>query len=117
MIVLTLSKVPPSLRGDLTKWYSEIQTGVFVGNVSARVRDRLWQRVLANIGHGEATMVFNAQNELGYQFLTTRADHAVVDYDGLPFMMRRDHTDTTVDPGFSQAAKFHQAHKYQGRRR
>lgn len=45
MIVVTLSKVPPSLRGDLTKWYQEIQTGVYVGSVNARVRDLLWERI------------------------------------------------------------------------
>lgn len=39
MIVITLTKVPYSLRGDLTKWCQEIQTGVYVGNVNARIRD------------------------------------------------------------------------------
>lgn len=41
MIVITLSKVPMSLRGDLTKWCQEVQTGVYVGNFSARIRDLL----------------------------------------------------------------------------
>ena len=39
MIVITLSKTPQSLRGDLTKWCQEVQTGVYVGNFSARIRD------------------------------------------------------------------------------
>ena len=56
MIVITLSKVPPSLRGDLTKWFQEVQTGVYVGNINARVRDALWERIQKNIGvNGEAT--------------------------------------------------------------
>lgn len=54
MIVVTLTKVPQSLRGDLTKWYQEVQTGVYVGNVSARIRDLLWDRINRNIGSGEA---------------------------------------------------------------
>ncbi len=45
MIVITLTKVPNSLRGDLTKWYQEIQTGVYVGNVTAKIRDELWNRI------------------------------------------------------------------------
>lgn len=45
MIVITLSKTPASLRGDLTKWCQEIQTGIYVGNVNAKVRDLLWERV------------------------------------------------------------------------
>lgn len=112
MIVITLSKVPPKLLGDLTKWYSQIQTGVFVGNVSARVRDLLWTRILENIGSGEATMVYNAKNELGYQFKTTRGDHIVVDYDGLPLMMQVSGDGATVATGFSNAAKYRQARKF-----
>lgn len=107
MIVVTLSKVPPSLRGDLTKWYQEIQTGVYVGNVSARVRDLLWERILKNIGSGEATMAYNAATELGYQFRTTRKDRQVVDYDGIPLMMQLKQRETPIEHGFSNAAKFH----------
>ena len=107
MIVVTLSKVPPSLRGDLTKWYQEIQTGVYVGNVSARVRDLLWERILKNIGNGEATMAYNVATELGYQFRTTRKDRQVVDYDGIPLMMQLKQQEVPVKHGFSNAAKFH----------
>ncbi|MFC6261434.1 type I-E CRISPR-associated endoribonuclease Cas2e [Levilactobacillus fujinensis] len=109
MIVITLTKVPKSLRGDLTKWYQEIQTGVYVGNTSARVRDALWDRILENIGRGEATMVYNAQNELGYQFRTTRKDRQVVDFDGIPLMMHLKEATGGVKHGFSDAAKFHRA--------
>lgn len=107
MIVVTLSKVPPSLRGDLTKWYQEIQTGVYVGSVNTRIRDLLWERILKNIGSGEATMVYNAATELGYQFRTTRKDRQVVDYDGIPLMMHLKQQKTPIKHGFSNAAKFH----------
>ena len=45
MTVITLKKVPASLRGDLTKWMQEIATGVYVGNFSTRVRQYLWERI------------------------------------------------------------------------
>lgn len=109
MIVITLTKVPNALRGDLTKWYQEIQTGVYVGNVSARVRDSLWLRIVENIGRGEATMVYNANNELGYQFKTTRHDHQVVDFDGIPLMMHLVAGQSVEKHGYSNAAKFHKA--------
>ena len=48
MIVITLSKTPASLRGDLTKWCQEIQTGVYVGSVNAKVRDLLWVNSQSN---------------------------------------------------------------------
>lgn len=109
MIVITLTKVPKSLRGDLTKWYQEIQTGVYVGNVSARIRDSLWDRILKNIGRGEATMVYNTNNELGYQFRTTRHDREVVSFDGIPLMVHLKESNGPVKHGFSNAAKFHKA--------
>ena len=40
MVVVTLTDCPPKLRGDLTKWLMEINTGVYVGKVSARIRER-----------------------------------------------------------------------------
>ena len=109
MIVIALTKVPPSLRGDLTKWYQELQTGVYVGNVSARVRDELWERILRDIGSGQAVMAYNAQNELGYQFRTTRKNQQVVDYDGIPLLMRLSESTAPVKLGFSRASKMHRA--------
>jgi CRISPR-associated protein Cas2 len=45
MVVIILEKVPVRLRGELTRWLLELKAGVFVGKVSAMVRDKLWQRV------------------------------------------------------------------------
>ena len=59
MLVITLTNCPPSLRGDLTGWLFEINTGIYVGNVSARVRDELWKRICNNIKNGNATMVYS----------------------------------------------------------
>ena len=47
MIVIMLSDCPPKVRGDLSKWLCEINTGVFVGNVSSRVREEVWQRTVS----------------------------------------------------------------------
>lgn len=110
MIVITLTNTPPALRGDLTRWCQEIQTGVYVGDVSARVRDKLWERVQTNIGNGEATLVYNTNNEQGYAFKTTRKSKQVVDLDGMLFVKHVVNQET-VEHGFSNAAKFHKAHK------
>ncbi len=54
-------------------------------------------------------MVYNAQNEVGYQIKTTRKAYAVVDFDGIPLMMRVNQSSEPVKHGFSNAAKFHRA--------
>ena len=108
MIVITLSKTPASLRGDLTKWCQEIQTGVYVGSVNAKVRDLLWERVQKNIGQGEATLVYNTNNELGYTFRTTRLDRKIVDFDGIP-LLKHVNVTPNLKLGFSNAARYHKA--------
>ena len=65
MTVVTLTNVPNSLRGDLTKWLQEISTGVYVGNINARIREELWKRIVDNIGQGQATMSYARRNEIG----------------------------------------------------
>lgn len=113
MIVITLSKVPMSLRGDLTKWCQEVQTGVYVGNFSARIRDLLWERITKSIGNGEATLIYSTNNELGYTFRTTRKDKQVINFDGLPFIKHLKNSPGSVKRGFSKAAKLHRAKKMQ----
>ena len=66
MVVITLEKVSRSLRGELTRWLVELDTGVFVGRVSARVRELLWEKVVEKAGEGRCTMAWNAANEQGF---------------------------------------------------
>ena len=87
MIVVTVTNCPPSLRGDLTKWLFEINTGVYVGRVSARVREELWKRICSHLKDGQATMVFNAANEQGMDFYTWNSAWEPVDLDGIKLML------------------------------
>lgn len=88
MMVLTVSKCPPGLRGDITKWLQEIGTGVYVGSLNARVRDKLWDRVCEHIGSGEAVMVFPAKNEQGYAFYVHNSQWTPRDFDGIVLMQK-----------------------------
>ena len=88
MIVVSLTNCPPCLRGDLTKWLIELNAGVYVGNVSARVRDELWQRICENVRDGRATMVFSANNEQGMDFRVHHTTWIPTDFDGIRLMLR-----------------------------
>ena len=66
MIVLVLERVRESLRGELTRWLLEIQAGVFVGAVSADVRDRLWKKACEGKGAGSGVLIYRAQTEQGF---------------------------------------------------
>lgn len=88
MVVIVLTACPVGLRGHLTRWLLEISAGVFVGKVSARVRDELWGQVLTMVKDGRALMVFEEANEQGYGFRSHRHHWEVVDVDGLTLMKR-----------------------------
>ncbi len=114
--VITLKKVPPSLRGDLTKWMQEIATGVYVGNFNSKVREEIWERVKENVAAGEATLSYSTQNEIGYSFETRNTRQTNIDFDGIPLVQwaNKECTGQTEETkrGISNAAKFRQARKY-----
>ncbi len=109
MVVITLTDCPPKLRGDLTKWLIEINTGVFVGKINARVREEVWQRVCDNLSNGRATMVFSANNEQRYDFAVCHSQWEPVDYDGVKLIRRplpgAAAQVNALKPGFSHAAQ------------
>lgn len=88
MIVIRLENAPISLRGDLTKWLLEIDSGIFVGQVSTRVRDHLWGRIVKNVKNGRATMVFNTNNEQGLEFRVQGNVWEPIDFDGIKLILR-----------------------------
>lgn len=119
MTVICLSNCPPKLRGDLTKWLMEVNTGVYVGNISARVREELWERITENIRSGQATMVFRAAGEQHMDFRVHNTSWKPVDYDGLKLMMRPNtkphigEAETALHEGFSKAAQIRKARQLQ----
>ena len=107
--VITLSKVPNSLRGDLTKWLQEVASGVYVGNLNTKVREKLWDRVKDNLKDGEATISYYYRNEIGYKFETINGDREVLDSEGLPLVLIKKEIkekDKSLKEGFSKAAQF-----------
>lgn len=116
MTIIILSNVPPSLRGDLTKWLQQIQPNIFIGTVTKTVRDELWLKILNNIGNGRATIADTTNNELGYKFETTDPAYQVVDFDGIPLMFHQtkipEKTIIKQKHGFSKASKQYHMRKF-----
>lgn len=113
MVIFILTACPAGLRGHLTRWLLEISPGVFVGKVSARLRDSLWEQVVSECRSGKAFLVEPAQNEQGYSFRTHRHEWMPVNLDGL-LLLQRPHT---VDEfgakshGWSKASRYRRARK------
>ena len=117
MIVIVVTACPAGLRGDLSRWLFEIAPGVFVGHVSARVREALWTRVVAFVKDGRAIMVHSARNEQHLAFRVHRSGWTPKDCDGLTLMERPAGTDDETlfgaqKKGWSKAARAHRARRY-----
>lgn len=84
MVVMILEKVPASLRGELARWLIEPHTGVFVGQVSALVRDRLWEKCCARVKGGAVVQMWSSNNEQSFELRTWGpTKRKVIDLDGL----------------------------------
>ena len=53
MLVVVTENVPPRLRGRLAVWLLEVRSGVYVGEVSRKVREMIWLQIteLAQTGN------------------------------------------------------------------
>jgi len=84
MLVIVVENVPPRLRGRLGVYLIEARAGVYVGDVSRRVREMLWAQVDAYCEVGNAVMVWSTNTESGFDFLTAGVNRRMpVDMDGL----------------------------------
>ncbi len=63
MVVMILEKVTTGLRGELTRWLIEPHSGVFVGHVTARVRDALWEKCIQRKRSGGVIQIWNTNTE------------------------------------------------------
>lgn len=84
MTILILERVPATLRGELSRWMIEPRTGVFVGKVSAMVRDRLWDKARLGAKSGAGMLLYSSPTEQGFSarsFGETTRD--IVDWEGL----------------------------------
>ena len=82
MVVLILSAAPASLRGTVTRWLLEVSSGVFVGRLSARVREQLWELVHAYIGEGRALLIWTVRSEQHFAVSSLGSDREPVDIEG-----------------------------------
>lgn len=88
MVVLILERVPTSLRGELTRWFLEPKAGVFVGRVSAMVRDKLWEKACKQAKDGGCLMMYSSDTEQGFRIRTWgKMARSVEDFEGL-FLIR-----------------------------
>ena len=84
MLMIVTENAPPRLRGRLAVWLLQVRAGVYVGNVSRRVREMIWQQCEVFCGVGNVVMTWSANTESGFDFQTIGYNRRMpVDMDGL----------------------------------
>src|SRR5687768_376687 len=88
MMVIIVEKVPVGLRGELSRWLIEPQTNVFVGRVSAMVREKLWEKVCNGLRGGAATLLYASANEQGFAVRSIgETNRSLIDIEGLTLVL------------------------------
>jgi CRISPR-associated protein Cas2 len=83
-LVVVTENVPPRLRGRLSIWLLEVRAGVYIGDVTKRTREMIWQQVQAGFEDGKVVMAWASSHESGYEFQTLGESRRIpVDFDGL----------------------------------
>ncbi len=70
MITVVTEAVPPRLRGRLAIWLLEVRAGVYVGDVSRRIREMIWYQVNELADDGNVVMAWSTNTESGFDFIT-----------------------------------------------
>lgn len=84
-VVLSASAVPEHLRGYLSRFLSEVAVGLYVGNVSKKVRENLWERCTLAAKEGSFTMITSdRQAEQGFTVRSIgEQSRPILDFDGV----------------------------------
>jgi len=90
VIVLLTERAPAGLRGELSRYLVEPRVGVFVGNVSAVVRDKLWELVCREREPTAGMLICGAKNEQKFQIrVHNDPTREIVDWEGLQLVRIR----------------------------
>ncbi len=84
MLTVVTENVPPQLRGRLAVWLLQVRAGVYLGEVSRRVREMIWEQCEALNEEGSIVMAWATNTESGYDFQTMGENRRIpVELDGL----------------------------------
>lgn len=82
--VVSTTSVPDHLRGYVTRFLQQTGPGLYVGKLSPRVADQLWDRLVNAANEGTVVMVCSDRNDAGFVIRMHQVTGGkVVDFDGL----------------------------------
>lgn len=90
MTVMIIERVKAALRGEISRWLLEPHPGVFVGHISAMVRERLWEKACKACGEGGVILIWTTNNEQRFDMrMFGSPGREVVDWEGVKLILQR----------------------------
>lgn len=84
LLVVVTENVPPRVRGRMAIWLLEVRAGVYIGDVSKRTREMIWEQLREGYEDGNVVMAWASNHESGYEFQTLGPNRRLpVEFDGL----------------------------------
>ncbi|GAB3551859.1 type I-E CRISPR-associated endoribonuclease Cas2e [Actinopolyspora lacussalsi] len=100
LVVIQTTAVPDYVRGSLSRWLTEPAPGFYVGSISAKVRDSLWELVSEAVGEGAAVCVHPTDTEQRYVVRTAgQRRRRVTDFEGLQLIAFREERERGEEGG------------------
>ncbi len=90
MCIISTTAVPDHVEGALRRWMIEPMPGLFVGAISARIRDQLWELVAESVQDGAAVLIRSNKSEQNFLMETAgERRRSLDDFDGLTLVRFR----------------------------
>ena len=84
MLVIASETIPARLRGRLAIWLLQVRAGIYIGNVSAKVREMIWEQCEALYEEGNIVMAWQTNTESGFDFQTLGENRRIpIEMDGV----------------------------------
>lgn len=66
MFVIIVECAPDRLRGFLSRWLLQAEAGVYIGEYSAKTREKLWKTTCEEIENGNATIIWKDSSGINF---------------------------------------------------
>ena len=85
-----MENVPEKLRGELTRWMLETKAGVFIGNMSASVRELLWSKINDEKKQGSSMLIYSYDTEQGFKLeMVGEPKRSIKDFEGISLISNK----------------------------
>lgn len=89
MTIIILHNAPPSIKGKISLFLVEIDSGTFAGTISKKIREKLWEIITGGIADGSAVMAWKAATDTGIDFLSVgQKENFSIEFDSIKLIRK-----------------------------